>query len=68
MRERIRALWKNLHLSQTVLAAVLNTSVATVRKWGVGDEKLSGPSPKLLNLIERKGLEAVTCAHSGHGG
>ena len=29
--KRIRALRKNLHLSQTVLAAVLNTSVSTVR-------------------------------------
>ncbi|AWP24748.1 transcriptional regulator [Acidiferrobacter sp. SPIII_3] len=55
--ERIRTLRKNLHLSQTVLAAVLNTSVSTVRKWEVGDKKPSGPSSKLLRLIE--GLEAV---------
>jgi putative transcriptional regulator len=57
--ERIRALRKNLQLSQTVLAAALNTSVSTVRKWEVGDKKPSGPSLKLLSLIERKGLEAV---------
>ncbi|MBU2763795.1 helix-turn-helix domain-containing protein [Acidithiobacillus caldus] len=57
--ERIRALRKNLHLSQAVLAAVLNTSLSTVRKWEIGDKKPSGPSLKLLNLIERKGLEAV---------
>ena len=57
--KRIRALRKHLHLSQTVLAAVLNTSVSTVRKWEVGDKKPSGPSLKLLSLIERKGLEAV---------
>ena len=57
--EKIRGLRKNLHLSQAVLAAVLNTSVSTVRKWEVGDKKPSGPSLKLLNLIERKGLEAV---------
>jgi putative transcriptional regulator len=44
---------------QTVLAAVLNTSPSTVKKWEVGDKKPSGPSRKLLNLIERKGLEAV---------
>lgn len=56
---KIRALRKELHLSQAVLAAVLNTSVSTVRKWEVGDKKPSGPSLKLLNLIERKGLEAV---------
>jgi putative transcriptional regulator len=57
--EKIRVLRKSLHLSQAVLAAVLNTSVSTVRKWEVGDKKPSGPSLKLLNLIERKGLEAV---------
>ncbi len=57
--ERIRALRKNLHLSQAVLAAVLNTSLSTVRKWEIGDKKPSGPSLKLLNLIERKGLDSV---------
>ncbi|WP_297445945.1 DNA-binding transcriptional regulator [Acidiferrobacter sp.] len=57
--ERIRALRKTLHVSQAVLAAALNTSVSTVRKWEVGDKKPSGPSLKLLSLIERKGPEAV---------
>ena len=57
--ERIRALRENLHVSQVVLAAVLNTSPSTVRKWEIGDKKPSGPSLKLLNLLERKGLEAV---------
>lgn len=56
---KIRALRERLQLSQAVLASVLNTSLSTVRKWEVGDKKPSGPSSKLLNLIERKGLEAV---------
>ncbi len=47
------------NLSQAVFAAVLNTSLSTVQKWEVGDKKPSGPSLKLLTLIERKGLEAV---------
>lgn len=57
--QRIRELRESLHLSQSVLAAVLNTSVSTVRKWEIGDKRPSGPSSKLLDLIERKGLEAV---------
>jgi len=57
--EKIRTLRKNLQLSQAVLATVLNTSLSTVRKWEIGDKKPSGPSSKLLNLIERKGLDAV---------
>lgn len=57
--KKIRALRDHLHLSQAVLAAVLNTSISTVRKWEVGDKHPSGPSLKLLNLLDRKGLEAV---------
>lgn len=56
---KIRALRDRLQLSQAVLAAVLNTSLSTVRKWEVGDKHPSGPSLKLLSLLERKGLEAV---------
>lgn len=57
--QQIKSLRERAHLSQAVFAAVLNTSLSTVQKWEVGDKKPSGPSLKLLNLIERKGLEAV---------
>jgi putative transcriptional regulator len=57
--KKIRALRDHLQLSQAVLAAVLNTSLSTVRKWEVGDKHPSGPSLKLLSLLDRKGLEAV---------
>ncbi len=57
--QKIRVLRDHLQLSQAVLAAVLNTSLSTVRKWEVGDKHPSGPSLKLLNLLDRKGLEAV---------
>jgi len=56
---KIRALRTHFNLSQAVLADVLNTSVSTVRKWEQGDKRPSGPSLKLLNLMERKGLEAI---------
>ncbi|MET0890098.1 MAG: DNA-binding transcriptional regulator [Stenotrophomonas maltophilia] len=56
---QIRALRTSLALSQPVFAGVLNTSVSTVRSWEQGDKKPSGPSLKLLNLIDRKGLDAV---------
>ena len=45
--------------SQAVFAVYLNTSVSTVQKWEVGDKKPSGPALKLLNIVERKGLEAL---------
>jgi putative transcriptional regulator len=56
---KVKALRQRLHLSQAVLASVLNTSLSTVRKWEVGDKRPSGPSQKLLDILERKGLEAV---------
>jgi putative transcriptional regulator len=57
--QRIKSLREKAHVSQAVFAAVLNTSLSTVQKWEIGDKKPSGPSLKLLNLIERRGLEAV---------
>ena len=56
---KVKALRERLHLSQAVLASVLNTSPSTVRKWEVGDKRPSGPSQKLLDIIARKGLAAV---------
>lgn len=57
--KKIKSLREKSHVSQAVFAAVLNTSVSTVQKWEIGDKRPSGPSLKLLNLIERKGLESV---------
>lgn len=56
---KVKALRERLQLSQTVLASVLNTSPSTVRKWEMGDKRPSGPSQKLLDIIDRKGLESV---------
>lgn len=53
---KVKALRERLNLSQAVLASVLNTSTSTVRKWEVGDKHPSGPSQKLLDILERKGL------------
>jgi putative transcriptional regulator len=56
---RIRALRDRHRLSQAVLAAVLNTSVSTVRQWEIGEKQPSGPSLKLLSILDRKGLEGL---------
>jgi len=45
--------------SQAVFAAYLNTSPSTVQKWEQGQKKPNGPSLKLLNLVQNKGLEAL---------
>lgn len=56
---QIRSLREQLKLSQAVLASVLNISASTVRKWEIGEKHPSGPSLKLLHLLDRKGLDAV---------
>jgi putative transcriptional regulator len=56
---QIKELREKSSISQAVLAAVLNTSLSTVQKWEIGDKQPSGPSLKLLSLIERKGLQTV---------
>ena len=56
---KIKLLRRNSNVSQAVFAAILNTSVSTVQKWEIGDKQPSGPSLKLLNLLDRKGIEAV---------
>lgn len=57
---QIKNLREGLQVSQSVFAAILNTSVSTVQKWEVGEKKPGGPSLKLLNILERKGIEAMT--------
>ena len=57
--EKIRALRERYRLSQAVFATVLNTSLSTVRQWEIGGKHPSGPSLKLLDLLDRKGLEAL---------
>jgi putative transcriptional regulator len=57
--KQIRALRSRIQMSQAVFAAILNTSVSTVQKWEIGEKRPSGPSLKLLSVIERKGIEAL---------
>jgi len=57
--KKVKALRERLELSQTVLADVLGASPSTVRKWEAGDKRPSGPSRRLLDILDRKGLEAV---------
>lgn len=55
----IKQLRSKARLSQAVFAIAINTSLSTIQKWEAGDKAPSGPSLKLLSLIERKGITAV---------
>ena len=58
-KEQIVALRKHFNISQAVLASLLNTSLSTVRQWEAGLKQPSGPSLKLLNILNNKGIEAL---------
>ncbi|MBP3730005.1 MAG: helix-turn-helix domain-containing protein [Mailhella sp.] len=57
--EAVKGLRQRLNISQSVLAAMINTSAATVRSWEIGAKKPGGPSCKLLDILDRKGIEAL---------
>jgi putative transcriptional regulator len=56
---QIKRLRQRSGASQAVFAACLNTSASTVQKWEQGQKRPNGPSLKLLDLVDRKGLEAM---------
>ena len=57
--EKIVSIRKKFKLSQAALASVFNISPSTVQKWEQGNKKPAGASKKLLDIIERKGLDAL---------
>lgn len=58
-KEKIRAVRQRYRISQAVLASIMNISLSTVRQWEIGAKHPSGPSVKLLDLLDRKGLDAL---------
>lgn len=56
----IKRLRERLKFSQAVFAGYLNATASTVRKWEQGETSPAGPALKLLNVIDEKGLAAVT--------
>jgi len=58
--EQIKSLRERYHISQSVLATVLNTSLSTIQKWEIGEKHPGGQSLKLLNILDRKGQSAMT--------
>jgi putative transcriptional regulator len=54
--QRIRA---SAHASQAVFAKVLNVGTTTVAAWEQGTKKPNRTAGKLLNLVDRKGLDVL---------
>ena len=56
---QIKRIRENARVSQAVFARLLNTSVSTVQKWEIGQKRPTGTALKLLQLVRKRGLEAV---------
>lgn len=57
--EEIRALREGANLSQAVFARYLNLTVGYVSQLERGAKRPTGPALVLLNVIRRKGIEAI---------
>jgi putative transcriptional regulator len=57
---QIAILRKRSGVSQAVFASYLNVTTGLVSKWERGEKQPQGPSLKLLALVQKKGLEAIT--------
>jgi putative transcriptional regulator len=57
--KEIKSLRLREKVSQTVFALYLNTSVYTVQQWERGVNHPRGIALKMLNLIMKKGLQAI---------
>jgi len=54
---KIRAMRTREQASQSVFAFYLNVTPGLVSKWERGEKKPQGASLKLLNLVDKKGLD-----------
>lgn len=55
----IKKIRKRYGISQPVFAAYLNTSTNTIKQWEQGSRHPSSIALKMLNLIDRKGIEVL---------
>lgn len=55
----IREIRLRERVSQAVFALHLNVTKGLISKWERGDKRPTGPSLKLLRLVQKKGLDAI---------
>ena len=57
--EQIKHIREKSRMSQATFALALNVNKVLISKWERGEARPSGPSLKLLTLVDKKGIEAV---------
>jgi len=58
--EQIRDIRERENVSQVVFANYLNVSKGIISQWERGEKRPSGTSLKLLSLVKKKGLSAIS--------
>ncbi len=58
--EEIRSIRESENISQPVFARYLNVSKGLVSDWERGVKKPSGPALRLLTVVQKKGLQAIS--------
>ena len=58
--KQIKAIRERERVSLSVFANYLNVTSSLVSKWERGEKRPSGPSLKLLSLVEKNGLAVVS--------
>lgn len=58
--EEIKQIRERENVSQVVFAHYLNVTKGLISQWERGIKKPSGASLKLLSLVEKKGLSAIS--------
>ncbi len=56
--KKIKAVRKKYKLSQGAMSRIINVSESTVKQWEQGRKKPQGSSQTILNILDRKGIEA----------
>ncbi|KFX18458.1 helix-turn-helix domain-containing protein [Pectobacterium parvum] len=56
---RVRAIREREKISQSQLAGIINMSANSVQKWERGVSAPTGAALRILEVIERKGLNAI---------
>lgn len=58
--EEIRSIRERENVSQSVFAHYLNVTSSLISKWERGEKRPAGPSLKLLSIVDKKGLSAIS--------
>ncbi len=55
----VRRIRDRTRMSQPIFAIMVGVGTSTVAQWEQGNKKPSGASARLLDVIDRKGIEAI---------